>query len=159
VSLYYLGNARTDDQIQQMRQLEADGVCLFCPPNLERVQRVLHRTRHWSVTPNEFPYRGARLHLLLVPDDHVTGLVELPPHTQQDLWVALAWVRAQYRLEHYGLAVRNGAAEFTGGTIRHLHVHILQGDPKGEPVRVKLSSGQSGQLGQVHPDQLHPGRP
>jgi diadenosine tetraphosphate (Ap4A) HIT family hydrolase len=145
VSLYYLGNARTDDQIQQMRQLEADGVCLFCPPNLELGQRVLHRTRHWSVTPNEFPYRGTRLHLLLVPDDHVTDLVELPPHTQQDLWVALAWVRAEYQLEHYGLAVRNGASEFTGGTIRHLHVHVLQGDPEGEPVRVKLSSGQSGE--------------
>jgi diadenosine tetraphosphate (Ap4A) HIT family hydrolase len=147
VSLYYLGNARHDEQIRQMRQLEAEGVCLFCPPNLEREQRVVHRSEHWSVTPNEFPYRGTAVHLLLVPDEHVTDLADLSPTVHQDFWAALRWARDEYRLEHYGLAARNGASEFTGGTIRHVHVHLLQGDPESpEPVRVKLSSGSPGDV-------------
>ena len=160
MSLYYLGNARTDEQARQMRELEAGGVCLFCPPHLEREQRIVHRTRHWSVTPNEFPYRGTRLHLLLVPDEHVTDLADLSPAAQQDMWAALAWARAEHDLDHYGLAARNGASELTGGTIRHVHLHLLQGDPAAaEPVRVRLSSSPQEASGQVDPDQLHPGRP
>lgn len=153
MSLYYLGNARNDEQLAQMRRLEADGVCLFCPPNLGNGKRLLHRTEHWSVTPNEFPYRGTRLHVMLVPDEHVTDMADLSSTAQQDFWAALTWVRDHYRLAHYGLAVRNGQSEFTGGTIRHLHIHVLQGDPGKEPVRVKLSS--SG----LDPDPLDAGGP
>lgn len=154
MTLYYLGNARSDEQRAQMTELEAGGVCLFCPPNLEQRQRVLHRTEHWTVTPNEFPYRGTRLHLMLVPDEHVTDLADLSPAVQQDFWRALAWIRATHELTHYGLATRNGRSEYTGGTIRHVHVHILQGAPDDEPVRVRLSSrGDRG----VDPDQFDPG--
>ena len=119
---------------------------------------MLHRTAHWSVTPNKFPYRGTRLHLLLVPDEHVDDLVDLSPRSQQDFWAALRWVRDEHGLDHYGLAARNGDCGFTGGTIRHVHVHLLQGDvddPDHVAVRVKLSSHPR----EVDPDQLDAGRP
>jgi len=139
VSLYYLGNARTDEQLAEMRRLEADGICLFCPGRLK--SEVLHRTQEWTVTPNDFPYRGTRLHLLLVPDEHVTDLVDLSAEAQRDFWSVLAWVRDHHGLTYYGLAARNGRCEFTGGTIRHVHVHVVQSDPDAEqPVRVKLGS-------------------
>ena len=141
MTLYYLGNGRTDEQLAEMRRLEAEGICLFCPGQLNR--QVLHRTPQWTVTSNDFPYRGTRLHLLLVPDEHVTDLVDLSAEAQRDFWSALAWVRDHHGLAHYGVAARNGRCEFTGGTIRHVHVHVVQGDvddPRHEPVRVKLSS-------------------
>ena len=85
----------------------------------------------------------------------MTDLVDLSPAAQQDLWVALAWARDEHGLDHYGLAARNGASEFTGGTIRHLHLHLLQGDPMTQqPVRVRLSSSPG-----VDPDQLDACRP
>ena len=42
-SLYYLENARTSEQRDEMRRLEAEGKCLFCPAYLETQsgQRVL----------------------------------------------------------------------------------------------------------------------
>ncbi len=156
-SLYYLGNARNPEQLADMRRLEAAGVCIFCPDQLEADpdQRVLHRTVHWIITPNKFPYRGTRLHLMLVPYEHVTDLVDLSPEAQQDFWAALAWVKDHCGLSFYGLAARNGDSEYTGGTVRHLHVHVLQGDvddPEHQGVRAKLSSRPGSE---VDPDQLH----
>jgi diadenosine tetraphosphate (Ap4A) HIT family hydrolase len=152
MSLYYLGNYRTAEQLADMQRLEAAGTCVFCPQHLarDRNQPVLHRTPHWTVTPNEFPYRGTRLHLLLVPDEHVTDLLDLPDEARQDMWSALDWVRQHYGLSFYSLAARNGDCEFTGATIRHVHLHLLQGDvenPDHEPVRTKLSSRPRAQAG------------
>lgn len=145
MSLYYLGNARSQEQLDQMRQLEADGICLFCPENLAKdpEQRILYRSTHWTVTPNEFPYRNTRLHLLLVPDEHVTDIADLTSEAQQDFWAALRWIKGHFGLTYYSIASRNGESEYTGGTIRHVHLHVLQGDvdnPAHEPIRTKLSS-------------------
>jgi dihydrofolate reductase/diadenosine tetraphosphate (Ap4A) HIT family hydrolase len=143
-SYYYLENSRGDAQSDDMRRLEAEGRCLFCPG--QEPLAVLHKTPQWTIVPNRFPYRGTRLHLLLVPDEHVTDMADLSPAARDDFWTALGWVRDRYGLTYYGLAVRNGDPRFTGGTIRHLHLHVVVGDvenPEADPVRVKLSSRPS----------------
>lgn len=156
MSLYYPGNYRTSAQLDEMRRLEADGVCIFCPEHMATGRRVLHRIPLWTIRPNEFPYAGTRLHLLMVPDEHVTDLLDLSPAAQAGLWEALRWIRDRYNLTFYSLAARNGDCEFTGATVRHVHVHLLQGDvedPNHQPVRTRLSS----RPGEVHPDQRHSG--
>lgn len=156
MSLYYLGNFRSEEQLADMRRLEASGVCVLCPEHLAKDpdQHTARRTAHWTVTPNEFPYRGTRLHLLLVPDEHVTDMADLSPEARLDFWAVLDWVRDHFGLTYYTIVARNGHCEYTGGTIRHVHLHLLQGDvddPDHEPVRTKLSSRPRG----VHPDQLN----
>jgi ATP adenylyltransferase len=145
VSLYCFGNVRTPEQLAEMQSLEARGICLFCPDGLRQSERqqVLLRTRHWVVTPNEFPYAGTALHLLLVPHQHVSDLLELPGEAQQDFWAALGMVRDRYGLRYYGLGVRNGDCRFTGATIRHVHAHVLvgdSGDAGAPPVRMRFSA-------------------
>jgi ATP adenylyltransferase len=145
VSYYCLENYRTAEQLADMRELEARGLCLFCPDGLREHnrQRVLRETRHWTITPNEFPYPGTALHLLLVPHQHVGDLVDLDPEAQADFFTALRWVRDHYELTHYGLGVRNGDCRYTGATIRHVHAHVLVGDPATQPevpVRMRFSS-------------------
>lgn len=145
MSLYYFGNYRIQEQLEDMLRLEEAGTCIFCPEELAKDphQRIVHRTPLWTVTPNEFPYRGTRLHLLLVPNEHVTDMLDLSAEAKVDLWAALAWIRAEYGLAFYSLLARNGACEFTGATVRHVHLHLVQGDvddPGHEPVRTKLSS-------------------
>jgi ATP adenylyltransferase len=142
VSLYHLGNSRGDQQSEYMRQLEADGVCIFCPKHLDAdpEQKVLHRTAHWTVTPNKFPYEATTLHLMLVPHEHVTDLLDLSEAARQDFWAALGWIREHHGLTYYGLGARNGDCRYTGGTIAHVHVHVIVGDPAGPPVRFKVSS-------------------
>ncbi len=141
--LYHLGNHRSDEQLARMRALEAAGSCLFCPETVAAREDQLHVTRHWTVLPNDFPYRGTKLHLLLVPTEHVNDLVDLSPEAQADLWPTLAWARDSYALSYYGLGARNGDPRYTGGTVEHLHLHLIVGDvddPAHQPVRLKLSS-------------------
>jgi ATP adenylyltransferase len=170
MSLYNLSNYRTDEQLADMLRLEADGVCLFCHPHLENdaEQRILHSTNHWSVTPNEFPYHGTKLHLLLVPNEHVADLLDLRPEAQADFWTALAWIRDRFQLTYYGLGARNGDGRFTGASIEHVHVHVIVGDVDDEahqPIRMKLSARPDPvkesllrqRLGHVDPDQLDAG--
>ena len=145
MSLYCFGNARTADQLAEMRRLDAAGICLFCPDGLARHsrQQILLRTRHWAVTPNGFPYQGTSLHLLLVPDQHASDLLELSEEVRQDFWEALSAVARVHQLSHYGLGVRNGDCRYTGATIAHVHAHVLVGDAgtsDAPPVRMRFSS-------------------
>jgi ATP adenylyltransferase len=145
VSLYCLENSRTAEQLAEMQRLEAAGTCLFCPDGLaaQNRQEVVLQTRHWSVTPNAFPYPGTRLHLLLVPGQHAGDLLDLDAEVQADFWTALGLVRERYGLDYYGLGVRNGDCRYTGATIVHVHAHVLAGrrvaGPEG-PVRMRFSS-------------------
>lgn len=149
MSFYYLGNSRNDEQLAEMIRLERQSKCLFCSDELgaDPVNRVLARTDSWIITENRYPYQGAKLHLLLVPVQHVTDIVDLPEDALMDFWAALKWIKASFRLDFYGLGIRCGDCRFTGGTIRHVHVHVVVGDvadPGHEPVRLKLSSRPPG---------------
>src|SRR5262249_50713764 len=64
-SYYYLGNSRGEAQSEDMRRLEAEGRCLFCPG--QEALAVVHKTPQWTVVPNRFPYRGTRLRPRLGP--------------------------------------------------------------------------------------------
>ena len=143
--LYYPGNSRDAGQRAEMVRLEMGGTCVFCPEQLSAgpERRLLHQTTWWGVTENKYPYRGSRLHLLLVPAVHVPDILALSESALADFWKALAWVRENYALQFYGLGMRCGNCMFTGGTIEHLHVHVVVGDvedPEHEPVCLKLSS-------------------
>lgn len=145
MSLYCTDNYRTAEQLAEMQRLEAAGVCLFCPQALREHarQRVIIETRHWAVTPNAFPYPGTRLHLLVVPSQHVTDMLDLGDVALADFWAVLRLIREQFGLGHYGLGVRNGNCSFTGATIAHVHAHVLVGDPSLDPevpVRMRFSS-------------------
>lgn len=141
--LYNFDNYRAQDQLAQMQRLDDLGICLFCPGQLESSGDELHQAGAWTVRANEYPYRGTRLHLLLIPRTHVDDIALLPAAERDDFWSALQWVRDHFELDYYALAVRCGDCRFTGGTIEHVHVHVVVGDvddPGHEPVRVKLSS-------------------
>ena len=143
MSLYCFENARTDEQRAEMARLDAAGICLFCPEHLARheQQRIVLSTRHWTVTPNRFPYPGTNLHMLLIPDQHARDLLELSDEVRADFWVALAAVAEADELRYYGLGVRNGDCRFTGATIEHVHAHVLVGadDDSAPPVRMRFS--------------------
>ena len=144
MSLYCFENARTDEQRAEMARLDAAGICLFCPEHLARheQQRIVLSTRHWTVTPNRFPYPGTSLHMLLIPDQHARDLLELSDEVRADFWVALAAVAEASELRYYGLGVRNGDCRLTGATIEHVHAHVLVGseDETAAPVRMRFSA-------------------
>ena len=145
MSLYFVGNARYADQAERMRALEAAGVCLFCPDQVDELgdPDVVLREHDWVVRRNAYPYRNTRLHLLVVPRRHVADLLDLTDEELAGFWSVGRALRERYDLAFYGLGARCGDCRYTGGTIEHVHVHLLVGDvddPEHAPVRLKLSS-------------------
>lgn len=128
-----------------MESLEERGICLFCPDHLssDPGHTVYRRSDWWTVTNNRFPYEGAALHLLVIPSVHAADIMDLPAEARAEFWPTLEWVRGKWRLGFYGVAVRCGDFRFTGGSLEHVHFHVVVGDvadPEHEPVRMKLSS-------------------
>lgn len=141
--MYCLDNARHPDQLAAMRAAMDAGICVFCPEHLhtDPNQKVLHRRSGWTVVPNRYPYAGAGLHLLLIPDDHVCDLGDLDVDDGPGLISAVRWAKSTYGYAGAALATRIGDLEHTGATIEHLHLHLVVGDPAGAPVLFKMSNG------------------
>lgn len=144
MTYYYLPNARTRAQYEEMVGLESEGVCIFCPEHYGRNSGkvILLENKSWSVAANDYPYTGTAHHLLLLPHEHVTSMLDLSTVSRGDFWDILDLVDTSYGLTYFGLASRNGDPRFTGATINHLHVHIIVGDPSyaGDSIAFYLSS-------------------
>lgn len=125
--LYVPTNARSEEQATEMRRLEKQKICVFCPEGLVAVgQEIVHRTDHWTVTPNRFPYPDTRRHLLLVPYSHVSDVLELSVVAKADYYAAVRWAVMEYALSSYKIIARNGDPRKTGASIVHLHVHLVE---------------------------------
>jgi diadenosine tetraphosphate (Ap4A) HIT family hydrolase len=151
MALYCLQNARAPEQQARMRALEQAGVCLFCPDGLAAYgsyDKPVVETASWLAVDNDFPYAGARRHLLLIPRAHVVDLTELDDAARADFWAVLDSARIATGAGPYGVGIRSGDCAATGGTIAHLHVHFLVPDPDAvdQPLRMRFS-GRPGGIG------------
>ena len=124
---YSLDAARRADQRRYMEELEAAGVCVFCPEHVAAHHRepVEHSGEHWYVTKNDYPYEGAAAHYLIVSQLHVMSFDELPNEAGAELWAIKRALKA--RLEPVSLATveRSGNMLYNGGSVAHLHIHLV----------------------------------
>ena len=146
--LYSLDAARGADQRARMRSLEADGICIFCLEHADRLQRepVEHTGEHWYVTRNDFPYEGAGAHYLIVARRHVTSFQELPDEAGAELWRIRRELAERLGAVSYATVERSGDMRFNGGSVAHLHVHLLALDPApARTVRFRVSARAEGE--------------
>jgi ATP adenylyltransferase len=144
--LYFLNNARTKNQYEEMVRLEAEGVCIFCPEHVERRggKEVFLQNDTWWLMQNDYPYAGTRRHMLLVPKQHVVSMTELSPESQQGFWDILRRTAKAWGPDYFVLASRNGSPSGTGATIMHFHMQFIVADPNSEvPVAIYASSKPS----------------
>jgi ATP adenylyltransferase len=144
MSQYHKAAARSKEQLEEMLRLEKEGKCIFCPQFIkEDVQPLELETRHWMVKKNRFPYENTKLHLLLIPKKHVKIISELPKAARESFLDVVALCEKKYQLNSYAIGFRSGDMSFNGGSIEHIHAHLVVGDvndPKHRPVRFKMSS-------------------
>ncbi|HYM45801.1 MAG TPA: HIT domain-containing protein [Solirubrobacteraceae bacterium] len=141
--LYNLDAARSVEQRRYMDELEAAGVCVFCPEHVAEHHRepVEHSGRHWYVTKNDYPYEGSVAHYLVVSNLHVVSFDELPDEAGAELWAIKRALKA--RLEPAALATveRSGNMLYNGGSVAHLHVHLVTLDrAPSATVRFRVST-------------------
>ena len=146
---YDLRHAREQAQIEKMRHLIDEGICAFCEENFEKYHDnpVEFSSAHWVVSKNDYPYKRTSLHLLVVSKNHVRTFSELAPEARADFAEVLVAIEARWKLPSYAVGIRVGDPERNGGTLEHLHAHIVVGDtddPGHEPVRFKMTSPKAG---------------
>jgi ATP adenylyltransferase len=125
--LYNLAAARSAEQRRYMQELEAAGVCVFCPEHVATHHRepVEHMGTHWYVTRNDYPYEGAAAHYLVVSRTHVTAFEELPDAAGAELWEIKRALTAQLAPIAIATVERSGDMHYNGGSVAHLHVHLV----------------------------------
>lgn len=102
--------------------------CVFCGCQLERDDEngILHRSRHWFVILNRYPYNGG--HILLVLNRHAGSLVECTPEEVHDMSLLLAAMERAVRRGYNPHGVNcgyNGGAGAGAGIPGHFHLHML----------------------------------
>lgn len=129
-----IGNARLPAQAQNMQALAEAGKCLFCPGGLPFAkQQPVFQGMYWYVKPNDFPYKGAQVHVMAVPHRHVTMPNELSIDELEELYkVVIPWLQQSHGLQGCSGLFRFGDTRYTGATIHHFHMHFIQGDQKAD---------------------------
>lgn len=102
--------------------------CVFCDCQAEDDQQsfTLHRSRHWFVILNRYPYNGG--HLLLVANRHIGSLTECTAEEVADMSLLLSAMEKALRrgYEPHGVNCGyNGGAGAGAGIPGHFHIHML----------------------------------
>jgi ATP adenylyltransferase len=141
--LYDLDAARSNEQRAYMEELEAAGICIFCPDH-QRMP-VEFSCEHWYVTRNDFPYAGTVAHYLIVPHRHVRSFDELPDAAGAELWAIKRRLKEQLDPLAVATVERSGDMRFNGGSVAHLHTHFVALDARPEAtVRFRVSARAPG---------------
>jgi ATP adenylyltransferase len=142
-ALYHPPAARSADQQRYMENLEADGICVFCPEHFERYHRepVEISGTHWYATRNDYPYEGTSAHFLIVPHAHVSSFDQLPDEAGAELWSIKRELKSRLDPQAVATVERSGDMRLNGGSVAHLHVHFVALDAEpARTVRFRVSS-------------------
>lgn len=139
-----LSNARTEEQRLVMEGIKERGECPFDPDTLATTHRqpILQQGEHWTLTYNQWPYKHTRLHLLAIAAYHAESLSDLHDGAFDELQRQFTWAEDVFKIASGGLAMRFGDPRGNGGTVNHLHAHLIvpvENVPQDEKVRFKIS--------------------
>ncbi len=134
-----MDNARTEEQLRRMEQLQEDGRCFFCDENYLFVgaSPPIFDSEYWYVKPNDFPYEGSVHHHLIVCKRHFSELTDITADIWSDLLRTIEWLKEHTEADGYSVFVRSGDMCFTGSSLDHLHFHFLVGGPKKENSKIE----------------------
>jgi ATP adenylyltransferase len=106
-----------------------DSTCIFCdePCNTDDAKRmIVYRSKTCFVIINMFPYNNG--HVMVVPNRHISSLVDLSPEEIQDLFSTVQLtekvLRNAYHPEGINIGLNLGKAA-GAGIDEHLHVHLV----------------------------------
>jgi diadenosine tetraphosphate (Ap4A) HIT family hydrolase len=137
-------NAGTDEYAEVLRRIEARGECPFCIKNLlkEHPEGPIRTGQHWFLIKNQFSYPQAKQRFVLIAKVHAENLSDLPREAMEEALEFFRFIQEKFDITYGSIAMRFGDPSRTGGTVNHLHFHIVQPhDPKTpgyKPVRFRI---------------------
>lgn len=128
-------NTRSVEMYRRMQILENRGHCYFCEEGQKLFEKVpIHTGKHWYVTDNDNPYKGAVTHVMVVPHRHITLPDELNPDELHELYhEMIPWLREKLQIKGASALFRFGDTKLTGATLHHFHVHFIHGVERSGP--------------------------
>jgi len=135
---------RTEEQKALMARIEEDGVCPFCEAYFRKYhpKPIIKETTSWFFTENMSPYEGTVNHFIFVyKPAHIRTTKELSMEARIELFDLIDWAIAEYNIPGASFFMRMGEGGYTGGSVEHLHAHLLVGTKKSENtegLKVKL---------------------
>ena len=142
-ALYDVDAARSDEQRRYMEELEAAGICIFCPEHVAEYhgRPIEHSGEHWYVTANAWPYAGTVAHYLIVPHRHVSSFDELPDEAGAELWAIKRMLAEQIGSPATATVERSGQMELSGSSVALLHTHFVAlAESPAETVKFRVSA-------------------
>ncbi len=124
---------RPDDAYKNViSKIRKDGVCPFCPAHLRRYHKkpILKSGRHWILTENMYPYKGAKHHLLLIHKKHTERFSEVSLAAWKELRTFIDFTAAKRKIKGGALLMRFGNALYTGASVAHLHANVISPDTR-----------------------------
>lgn len=117
--------------LEVLKKIENHGVCPFCSEHLATYHPnpILEERKHWKITNSAFPYKPARVHLLLIHKEHIEHIDELSEEAWNELHVIIVEQTKRLGIAGGTFLLRFGDTTFTGGSVTHLHAHLVQSDP------------------------------
>ncbi len=139
-NLMNIGNARQPLQAENMKKIEEEGFCPFCPENMKKYHEppILKSDEHWYVTPNMYPYDNTAHHFILVTNKHLTNSNELSPEAWSELQKHVTWLNEEYKIDSGTLLMRSGDMKKNGATVLHLHAQYIVGSDPEKPVLTRV---------------------
>lgn len=127
-----LNHARSQEQIDLMKKIIADGVCPFCPEYLTKYhpKGIIHENENWFLTENMTPYEGSKFHFLAIYKKHAIMPSEVPAEHIGKLFELLNWAIEAYKIPGGSILMRFGDTDYTGASVTHLHAHLVVGDSR-----------------------------
>ena len=117
----------------QLKEAQRTNQCIFCQTSFQEDRdKVLHREDGWFIRRNDYPTKdidgeNPHGHWLIVSERHLSP----DPETLQDAdFLAIArnfrWLAREASIPGGGFAIRFGIPQWSGQTIIHAHIHIIQ---------------------------------
>ena len=113
-----------------IQKIRDDGICPFCPEHFRRYHEkpVIKTGKHWILTENMYPYKGAQHHIILIHKKHIESLSEVAPEAWSEL-LRMAKAEVKKRAVAGGtLYMRFGDPAATGASVAHLHANLISPD-------------------------------
>ena len=139
--LMNMDNVRDQLQLTNMKKIEAEGFCPFCPEHMEKYHTppILKRGNFWYVTPNMYPYPNSVHHFLFITNEHIENSTKLSSEAWGELQELQNWVIQEHGIEHGTFLMRSGDMSKTGSTVMHLHAQLIVGSGDDEkPVMTRV---------------------
>jgi ATP adenylyltransferase len=118
-----------------------DDGCIFCTKPADSTDRqnlILHRGKKAFVLMNLYPYNNG--HLMIIPYQHTSDILTLPPETAAEVWsllcVAKQALHEAIRPDAFNVGMNIGRTA-GAGIDQHIHMHIVprwNGDTNFMPV-------------------------